>query len=108
MKSMPSSGDFWTPQARQNSRLVAEAETAGRPVLCSVDRAQSYHRLCNDNGDLYPSMHTKLHRPRRDDPALAACSSRVVLNDDYDDYQWAELRREDVCQRCVPGWPIRG
>lgn len=81
------------------------ADDVSRVILCSMDRGDSHYRLCNESGDLYPSMFTKLHRPSNADPGRAACSSRIALNDD--DSKWTTLNRNEVSRRCVPQWPVQ-
>jgi hypothetical protein len=69
-------------------------------ILASMDRCESHYRICNADGDIFPSADTKLHRPSARNPGFAACSSRIELNDDDFDYDLSKT--DGVCQRCVP------
>lgn len=65
-------------------------------ILASVDCSWAQYDG-NRDGTQFPSRQRKLHRPSAADPGLAACSSRVVLNDDADDYPLPT----NVCRRCM-------
>lgn len=75
-------------------------------ILASMDRCQSFYRICDVNGDLYASAQTKLHRPDHIEGCFAACDHRIQLNDDYTEYSVTEIQGtllgEAVCRRCVP------
>ena len=73
----------------------------GRMILASMDRCTSHYRICDVNGDLYPSAQTKLHRPD-DEGCFAACDHRIQLNDDHSDYDLTTMDRDAVCRRCIP------
>ena len=69
-------------------------------ILASVDRTEApYCRISNQDGRMFPSAVTKLHRPSQRDEGVAACSWRIVLNDDAKDYDiWST---PGICRRCV-------
>lgn len=71
-------------------------------ILASMDRCQSFYRICDVNGDVYPSAQTKLHRPDAIEGCFAACDHRIQLNDDYDEVDLSTVGDDVVCQRCVP------
>lgn len=71
-------------------------------ILASMDRCTSFYRICDANGDVYPSAQTRLHRPDNNEGCFAACDHRFQLNDDYHDYDLSTTDAEIVCRRCVP------
>jgi hypothetical protein len=67
----------------------------------AVDRSGPFARHMSNEGETFPSKHTKMHRHIEGD-CLAVCSSRILTHWPEPGWLPADLPREDLCRRCFP------